>query len=171
MPSVTSTTDILIIGGDYFNGEESNPQTLVLNSNSLNLGNIQACGTQADEYLQYSINGVNYSFTGSSDSISISPIPGNSWQVFATNTTGTRYAALTFEGTDILSVGHPGNALMFWSSDINDTINDVRAAIIPTESQWWGTGGFLGANLNGTETGLPPANNTYNISLSFRVRN
>ncbi len=162
--------NVTVIAGNAAASVESSPQSFTVTSPNLDLGNIQACGNTAQEFLYCTINGVDYSFVEPTDSIQHSFFdPGNYSRVSAFNDAGD-VAWFEFENTDILTVGWPGNIVSFYSSNINDTITP-QFSIFTTESAFWGTGGFLGGYFQGQGTGRPPANTVYNVSATYRVRN
>lgn len=159
-----STTNVNLIAVDASTLQHSSPinQTLVVGTNTV--GNLQACGIQAQEFLYYSIDGTNYLFASPYDSIGFSG---------ATNSPEAYVYALQ-AGLQFSNSGIGVNTTQsLWS---------FHAPQLPSSQQippnWIGVliteygpvGQFIAGNFSGTLREQLPPNTIHNVSCSFRVR-
>lgn len=135
------------------------------------LGNLAACGVSTQEFINYKINGVNYSFDAASDTILCSK---------------GGYGVLV-SGYD--QINHVSDSLYFDFQAENISVNEAQtlhslvATVTGEQAYLIGQGDipinitefgeayeFIAGNFSGTFVGAAPANKVYNISCTFRIR-
>ena len=173
-PVCGSNNIVNFIGQDNNSMQEGTLNNYTLLNGNNNIGNIQACGTSTQQFINYTINTVNYSFTAPGDSIYQryfqTPPPNITNGVAAFN-----YGAGIYSNADLsyigaaMGVGLPQTLGYFNCSQVSDSM--VVTTPIPVNITEYGNAGqFIAGNFTGTLTGLPPANTQYNITCSFRYR-
>ena len=146
-------------------GTQAGPATTVaITGTTVNTGQLVACGTTITQYINYNINGTNYSFS-EADSLFGYRIPQSQFTVVS-GIAVNRTIDLSFPGEPVagpsplqyLFIGHSGTA---YTKSGNITVNVTEYANI--------TGGFIAGNFTGsvkdtiTSAILP-------INLTFRVK-
>jgi len=63
MTCQASATSLEVVGVDNTNLQQGTSVTVPITGNSTNTGDITACGVSASQYIQYNLNGVDYSMT------------------------------------------------------------------------------------------------------------
>ena len=139
-----------------------------------NLGTLSACGTSVEEYINYSVNGTNYALTGPADKFygNLNPqgAPPNIYIVGNTGSTGngSNTASIYIDASGI-GVNSTQNLLGFNTGQISDSVNIVTPILVNITE--YGTAGqFIAGNFTGSFTGAPPANKSYAVTCSFRVK-
>jgi hypothetical protein len=166
----TTNIDVNIIVINNAALEQSNALAVTLVSGNNNVGMLNACGTSAEEFINYSINGSNYSLTAPADSFTHSANQ-DLGSVFGVSYSGgviTHTASFIFNPSNI-SAGSIQNLINFGSTHINDSTAILNS--IPINITEYGSvGQFISGNFTGILTSAPPANTPYNITCNFRVR-
>ena len=139
-----------------------------------NLGTLSACGTSVEEYINYSVNGTNYALTGPADKFygNLNPqgAPPNIYIVGNTGSTGngSNTASIYIDASGI-GVNSTQNLLGFNTGQISDSVNIVTPILVNITE--YGTAGqFIAGNFTGSFTGASPANKSYAVTCSFRVK-
>jgi len=163
----TNNVPVTIIAQDLAALQSSNPipYTLVYGNNVM--GNIAACGTQIPEYVNYSINGNNYTLTEPPGSITETGYSPNF--IFISAGGGTN----SFVGIGYTRPANPpanlGNLTSFMSSDMNDSV--IITTPIPVNITEFGSiGQYVSGNFSGIMTSVTNPAVTYNITCSFRTK-
>lgn len=171
-----STNDVVnIIGVDNGTLQQSPSLTYTLVTGNNSIGNISACGTSIQQFLNYTVNGSSYSFSIPSDSLysflNLQSPPVASYQVSAFRIGGSaanNYASMSFTQPNI-GINSVQSLVSFGGSDISDSLS-ITTPINVNITEFGSVGQFMSGNFSGVMTGKPPANTLYNISGSFRVR-
>lgn len=169
--------NVTLIAEDRVALQQSSPTSATLVNGNNNIGNLQACGVTTQQFIDYTINGVNYSMTYPADSVfsfsnqqtnpSRIEIHGTSYNTGG-GTTTTRYLSFYFTETGI-AAGSTQSLVGLYSSDIYDST--IITTSIPVNITEYGiVGEYIAGNFSGTLTGAAPANTPYIITGSFRVR-
>jgi hypothetical protein len=170
----SSNINVDIIAIDNATMQQSTILTHSLVSGLNNLGTLNACGTSIEEFINYSINGTNYSVIAPAGNLYGAVNPQNSQLgvyiqgVSDSSGTGGNNIAMIIDATGI-AVNSAQNLSHFSTRQINDsTIITTPISVNITE---YGTiGQFIAGNFTGTVTGGPPTNKPYNITCNFRVK-
>lgn len=123
-----------------------------------------------DEYINYSVNGIPYSFETPVDSIL--SIPGGLTFVLRVNgnrkPANSNFVTVVFDYISI-SVGTYQHLLAF-NVDQVPTNSSINAPIFVRITECGPTGQFVAGDFLGSYTGPPPGNIVYNITCNFRIR-
>ncbi len=164
----TGSAVVSLIAEDIAQGEQSIPLTYTLVPGNNAVPNIQACGVSTSEFINYTIDGVNYSYTPPSDS------------VFMTgNGQNTNFILGGFSSTNNntvnMSITNTGIALNSLQPVIS--FQSLQVPLVPltsvsaTITEYGAVGQFIAGNFTGTfvtQQQTPPVN--YTVTCSFRVR-
>ncbi len=162
-----STANIDLIAEDVATLQQSTTlnQTLVAGTN--NVGNLQACGISAQQFLYYSIDGTNYLFAAPQDSIGLAG-SSNSPEAFVFGfRTGSNASVQFF--TSGIGVNSTQSLIAFRASQLplssQSTTNPIGVHI----TEYGPIGQFMSGNFSGILI-ESPSNTIHNVSGSFRVR-
>jgi len=140
------------------------PYTLAYGNNAV--GNIAACGTQIQEYVNYSINGVNYSMASPPDNINETGYGTNN--IFINASAGNTFVGIQYYRPNTpLSI--PGNLTGFMSSHINDSIT-IATPIPVNITEFGNIGQHVSGNFSGILTSMINPTVTYNVTCNFRTK-
>lgn len=168
--AICGTTNIAnFIGGDLATSQEGTLNNIALVSGNNNIGNIMACGTSSQEFVNYTINGSPYSIvvpaggtvTQGFDSLSI-----NSILITSSGFSIPVFANFGFTKTGI-SAGSVQNLTSFTSQQTSTTT--IPSPISVNITEYGNVGQFISGSFSGNVSGVSPAN-TYAITCTFRVR-
>jgi hypothetical protein len=169
--------NVTLIAEDRLALQQSSPTSATLVNGNNNIGNLQACGVTTQQFIDYTINGVNYSMTYPADSVfsfsnqQMNPsrieIHGTSYNTGG-GTTTTRYLSFYFTEAGT-AAGSTQSLLGLYSSDISDSTS-ITTTIPVNITEYGIVGEYIAGNFSGTLTGAAPANTPYVITGSFRVR-
>ena len=158
---------ITLIGEDVANAQQGPGLTYLINTGTNTIGNIQACGTTTQQFINYTINSINYTFTAPADTFYYGHSPT------AIDFTGHKIpsnTAITIMMSNAgITMGSTQNLLAFVPGHIPDTFR-ILAPIQVNITEYGAVGQFVAGNFAGTCTGVAPANTPYNITCNFRVR-
>jgi hypothetical protein len=170
----SSNTSVNIIATDNSSLQQSSLVNRSIQSGINNLGTLNACGTSIEEFINYSVNGVNYAITAPVDKLYGAVNPQNS-QIgvyIQGNADSSGFSgnsvAMIFEAAGI-AVNSTQNLTSFNTRQINDSSNIVTPILVNI-TEYGGVGEFIAGNFTGTVTGATPANTPYNITCNFRVK-
>ena len=161
------------IGVDAATQQQSAGIAYTLTSGPNTVGNLSACGISTQQFVNYNINGTNYSFVNPPDSlyhfINYNYTNGaNEINAYSIGLGLYRNVSVIFNSTN-LAQGSTQTLLNFSPREIQDSI--PTWPLINVNITEYGTvGQFIAGNFSGTLTGAAPANNTYAITCNFRVR-
>ena len=168
---------VTLIGEDVNSGQQSTPLSYLLNNGANNVPLIQACGVSIDQFINYSINGVNYNMSYPVDSVFSFPNPQTSPPRIevhgssATNGGGsTTLSYLSFYFSDAgIAAGSTQNLLGFYTRDITES-STIPSPIAVNITEYGNVGEYIAGNFNGALMGAAPTFTIYNITCSFRIR-
>lgn len=160
--SYCSATNVTVTGYDYANAKQSAPASVPVSA-TMNFGNLTVCNS-VDEYLNYTLDGVNFSILG---------VPGSYLDLYNATTSTYIYASEqgtsnyvnfsvggsgvgTFPVTDTLGVNN------YWG---NSTGNNITVNFTTYGS---GTGTYVEGNFNGTF--VDQSTITRTLSGNFRIK-
>jgi hypothetical protein len=159
-----------VMAVDIANTQQGNSTTLSLNAGVNATGQLNACGTSIQQFVNWTVNGVSYSLIGPTDSLNASyvtqaqgfPVPET--QIAAYNfSTSFNEIEFTFEGLSNTTSVHQ---LKFISSRTLDTIPSApNIAVNITE--YGAAGQFIAGNFSGVASSNS-GNKT--ITCNFRIR-
>ena len=161
------------VGNDRATMKASNalPVTLIPGDNAI--GALIACAISTLQFINYSINGTNYSFTAPADSLFQYAKPQNTppsifINAFALNSNNTQNVVIFF-----LQTGIAANSLQKLFTFTCPQIANPSTILNPIDikiTEYGAIGQFIAGNFTGTVTGPSPGNITYNVTCTFRVR-
>ncbi len=172
-----SSQDVTFVAEDVLSGQQSSPIAYTINSGNNVIANIQACGVTTEQYINYTVNGVNTTYTSPSDSFYMYVNPQTnpssiniSGQGFRTSggSTSSTYTSFSFIQPGI-AVGSSQSMLNFYTSTINDSTS-ITTPINVNITEYGNVGEFIGGNFSGGLVGAGPTSTIYTISCTFRVR-
>ena len=156
--------------------QAGNPQTLTLNPGPNAVGNLTACGTSIEQFIQYTINGTAYSFIYPTDSLSqfnnpqVSPPVMYLFSYGTVTTGGTRDRNINISFTSSgIGVGSVHPLQSFTCSEIMDSTR-ILTPINVNITEYGNIGQYVAGNFSGVLTGAPPGNTIYNVTCNFRIR-
>lgn len=161
-------TSITLIADDIINHQQSNPVNYSVAAGNNLVPNIQACGTNTLQFVNYTINGIPYNYTYPADYLTC--LLDNQVMFFIhgyrTNTADTINMLLVAGNTGT------GNLQGFMVPQLlNDPISTITPPRTVTLTEFPNSvGEFLAGNFSLVFIGQPPTNNIYNINCNFRVR-
>ena len=163
-----STANVEVISVDNAANEQSSPWSGTASSGTVNTGTLNACGTSSVSFINYVVDGVNYSLS--------SATPGDSISTW--NSSGTQNA-ITISG---YRVSQPNMKINFFTQGaavgtfplVRLTVNqyDSDSLVTPFNiniTTFGAPGQFIEGNFSGQIRELP-ANTLHNVSATFRVR-
>jgi len=157
-----------VIGVDGVTLQEGSFGSYTLNYGNNNLGNIVACGNNAAEFIDYTINSINYShpfnnyYGWTSTAVDSAGIYGSS------NTAPYLTAWASFTALNI-GANSVQNLYNFSCTEIPEQttlLNPISVHI----TEYGNVGQFMSGNFSGTLTGIAPPFNSYAVTANFRVR-
>ncbi len=170
----TGNSSVSIVAIDNASQQQGNPLTLTLVNGSNAIGNLSACGVSTEEFLNYTVNGTNYSFTSPVDSFT---------QAVYIDSTVSGEEMIVIEGGNMTT----GNGMVFDFLRTNiaqgstqtlgyinfnppgEEVNVVQPASV-TITEYGNIGGFIAGNFTATAQGVNPPNTQYTVTCNFRVR-
>lgn len=162
----TNSTAVTLIAEDLTALQQSSPVNVNLVPGSNVIGNLQACNNSIAEFLNYSINGTNYSYTAPADSVTY--FTDQQTVYVEANKIGTLNAAdLRFAAPGI---GLNSSQLLgsFTAPQMQNTIIPNPISVHITE--YGAVGQFVSGNFTGTFVYFQSPNTVYNVTCNFRVR-
>ncbi|MGB4843521.1 MAG: hypothetical protein WBP16_03590 [Ferruginibacter sp.] len=131
-----------------------------------------------EQFIRYSINGVNYSFTKPTDNVFSAnqlnnPQPPPTTLVFANRvpSSTTDYVNIQFERTGLTAGSTP--VLSFFYTQFTDFYPIVSTSTLPiklTITEYGNIGEYIAGNFSAVITGPAPNSTPYNVTCSFRVK-
>ena len=165
----SNATNVNIIAVDLSTNQQSLvlPYTLTNGTNAV--GNLQACGNTVQEFMNYSVDGINYSITMPNDSISMSGTPASICYIVGSAIGGgtNNSANLSFspQGIGLNSLQPLSNFLA-----TNLPSSYIQNPLTVTITEFGAVGQFISGNFSGIFTNQLLPNTTYNVACNFRVR-
>ena len=159
---------IILIGEDVTNAQQSNPVTYSVNAGVNTVGNIQACGVTTQEFVNYSVNGTNFSLAPPTDTLLVYGTTNPSLIIQAGQVIGNNSVSLSFllQGIGLGST----QQLTFFGTQPQMTNPTIQNSILVNITEYGVIGQFISGNFSGVIIESQPPNTVYNISCSFRVR-
>jgi hypothetical protein len=157
-----------IIAVDYTTQQQSTTySTVATSAGSITTGVLTACGISTLEYINYNINGVDYSFVAPPDSV------GQYVQGVSSNFSGSdnnqNYIGFNIDYNGV-GLGTAQLLQNFYSSQLGGgTSYIIPNPILVSITEFGNVGQYIAGNFSGIIMSSAPAN-TYNITCSFRVR-
>jgi hypothetical protein len=166
-----NTNNITLIGEDITNAQQSNPAVYSLNPGNNTIPNIQACGVNTQQYINYTVNGTAYNFTVPADSLSCF-VNGGTSPTFTVH--GDK---IPFNGNTVNFIVNSSNiaagtTVTLFSFTCNQFIGNTLLNNIPVVNitEYGASGGFVAGNFTGSCTSFATPNTVYNFTCSFRVK-
>lgn len=159
---------ITLIGEDVANTQQSANVSYVVTSAGINtVGNIQACNTTTQQYVNYTINAIPYSFTSPADVFNYSN--NVRLDLYSSSQTLPTSGAIINMSNAGLAIGSTQDLLGFVPTQVADTFRILTP--IPVHiTEYGAVGQFTTGNFTGVFTGAAPANTQYNVTCNFRLR-
>ncbi|MGB4843520.1 MAG: hypothetical protein WBP16_03585 [Ferruginibacter sp.] len=164
-----SNTNAIFIAEDISSLQQNAPFSQVISAGSNAVPNLQACGFSAQEFLHYSIDGVNYSFTAPIDSVAFygsvnSPEP----EFWAARLGTNQFAKFRFFNSGIfVNSTHLLNG--FTSSNLVASSQPANPIIVRI-TEYGPIGQFIGGNFTGTLVEQQSPNAVHTVTCYFRAR-
>ncbi len=164
--STAAAVEIVVM--DNASQQQSATWTGNASTGSINTGTINACVNSTQQFINYSINGVDYSFTSPSDSLGHYSTQGTTFNSLVTGSDLTNFVNIGFVNTGI----GPGSSqeLLYFTGSVLDSSTTIPTPIFVDITEYGSIGQFVSGNFSGTLMGGPPTNTPYSITCSFRVR-
>ncbi|HMJ48512.1 MAG TPA: carboxypeptidase-like regulatory domain-containing protein [Ferruginibacter sp.] len=162
----TNNTAVSIIAQDLTAMQASSPipYTLVYGNNAL--GNIAACGTQIQEYVNYTINGVSHAIANPPDFVS--EVGYNASNIYISAYSGNSYVGISYTRTNT-PPNILGNLTGFMASQLNDSLTALNP--IPVNITEFGNiGQYVSGNFSGVMRSMFTPTTTYTITCNFRTK-
>jgi hypothetical protein len=159
---------ITLIGEDIANAQQSSSVTQVINSGINTVTNIQACGVATQQFINYTINTNNYSFTSPADSFLYFNNNQSSVSLTAYRITPNSNVYFYMNNSPI-TVGGSLPLQDFFTSIVNDSMH-ITTPVQVNITEYGSVGQFMSGNFTGVLTGQPPLNTPYNVTCNFRIR-
>ena len=159
-----------IIAEDNAAGQQSALTTHTINTGSNALGNIQACGISANQFVNITINGTTHSFTAPADSVAYYNNNQTMSHVNAFRMAGTGASNsfnIIFNNTG-LGVGSSQAVIELNTSYIGSAT--ITPGTVVTITEYGAIGEFISGSFTTTATGTAPPNTVYTITGNFRLR-
>ena len=159
---------VILIGEDVANTQQSNPVTYSVNAGVNTVGNIQACGVTTQEFVNYSVNGTNFSLAPPTDTLLVYGTSTPAIIIQAGQVVGNNSASLSFvsQGIGLGSM----QSLTFFGTQPQMTNPTIQGPIFVNITEYGAIGQFISGNFSGIIIEAQPPNTVYNITCSFRVR-
>jgi hypothetical protein len=159
-----AATSATVVPYDIGDTQAGPATTVAIAGTTVNTGQLVACGTTITQYINYNINGTNYSFS-EADSLMGYRIPQSQFTLVS-GTAANRTIDISFPGEPVagpsplqyLFIGHSGTA---YTKSGNITVNVTEYVNI--------TGGFIAGNFTGTVKDTLTSN-ILPINCTFRVK-
>lgn len=155
-----------IFAEDIAAGQQGSVSLLAVTSGNANAGQLSACGTSTDQFVNYSISGVNYAFTSPNDTFTwyfIDSVGTKSNYMQASNSNQINYLGLYYNGSTVtgsftgdITIAHANSKYEGSNTSINITQYGTVGQFV--------TGTFTGNVFLGSSTTPLP------ITGSFKVR-
>ncbi|MBX2939009.1 MAG: hypothetical protein KF880_02925 [Ferruginibacter sp.] len=172
MPLCGPNVIVSIVGVDDTNLQQSNGMAYTLINGSNNIGNIQACGVNTSQFVNFSINGTYYYYTSPVDSIAmLNQGPTSQFVINAIQETGyNNWTNIFIERTNI-ALNSQQPMLLFHTSHINGLLNNEPSQyILVNITEYGNIGEFIAGNFSGTIIGGYPNYAPFAITCSFRAK-
>lgn len=165
----TTGTNVTFIGEDYNTNQQSTPLPYSLLPGENNLGDLQACGITAEQYINYTTDGTPHSYTSPADSFYMDLNTASPAMIFITgshNIGSGMFESINFAFTQSgIAAGSTQELTSFY---INSSMHTFVTPFNVNITEYGSVGEFIAGNFNGTFT---DANgNPIVISVSFRTR-
>lgn len=159
---------ITLIGEDLGNAQQSTGINYTVNPGNNAVGNIQACGVTTQQFVNYSVNGTNFTLTYPGDSILVRNGNNTAIIIDAGQIGGSNSVGFSFLSQGIaLNSAQP---LTFFGSRPQMTIPSIQNSILVNITEYGNIGEFISGNFSGTVVESIPPNTVYNVTCSFKVR-
>ena len=167
IPFCSNNISADLIAQDFTTLQESNTTTINLISGNNNIGTLNACGTSIVQFLNYSVNGANYSLAFPADNIYQSGYTYINTINYVSAYNNTLGANLYMIQQNI-AVGVPQDLESFHCSQIPDSLISTPPLKVNI-TEYGAIGQYMSGNFAGVLHGyLNPTN--YTITCSFRVK-
>ena len=161
---------VTLIATDAISAQQSAPVSATFVNGPVIIPNIQACGLSTNQFLNYTINGTNYSYSSPVDSfymtLNTQAIPAMimiSAEQFSPTQNG--YGTFGFDATGI-AVGSSQAFNFFYCSQVSDSFSIVPPFNVNI-TEYGNIGEFIAGDFSGTMNGI---STSYMVSGNFRVR-
>jgi hypothetical protein len=159
---------ITLIGEDVTNTQQSANVSYVVTSAGTNtVGNIQACNITTQQYVNYTINSIPYSFTSPTDAFTYAN--NARLDLYCSNQIQPVSGASISMSNAGLAAGSTQNLVSFVPNQVADTFR-ILTPIPVNITEYGAVGQFAAGNFTGVFTGASPANTQYNVTCNFRLR-
>lgn len=165
-----STGTIEIVAADNVaNQQSATPWTGSASTGTVNTGSISACGTSTISYINYTVDGSNFSIS--------SAVTGDSISAWSAGGTNQNYLSVTgfriSQPNENISFNSQANAVGTFPLQYL-TVNQYDSVALVTPfniniTTWGAPGQFIEGNFNGQIREIAN-NNLHNVSATFRVR-
>ncbi len=167
----SNATSASIFGIDLTNLQEGATTTIAITGTTVNAGNISACGTAIQNFINYTIDGVNSSITNPPDSTMAyfsnqnGTIGGTFISGFKLNSQTTNAPRINFSFSGPATVAGTHTLTTFSTTGIDSTSFPTPIPVVIT--QYGSAGQFIEGSFAGT---IISSSGTHVIASSFRVR-
>lgn len=166
----SATTPIEVLAIDNTSQQQSNTWTGSSSSGTVNTGILTACGTSSLSYIDYVIDGSNYSLSTANPGDSIS-----TYGYTGSTQTSTYVLGFRISQPDMYINFHTNNAgvgtfpLTYLNVNQYDTLTTLVAPFNVTFTTYGAPGEFIEGSFSGQLREIS-TNNLHNVSANFRVR-
>jgi len=168
-----SQLDFELVGIDKANRQQGNMISIPVTGPAADLGDVSACGVSSIEYINYTLDGVDYSITSiQTDSISSFDyaLPGNKFQVHIGGGHLSNRLDFNFVGTAVPGVYPVGNMSVINMGVFNDSVQLNKPFNVTITAYPQHNGEFYEGNFSGSFKYLSSLSLTHTINSTFRVK-
>jgi hypothetical protein len=166
-----NSTTVSFFAEDKSASKASDALTFTILPGENAIGTLIACKVSTLQFLNYSVNGTNYSFTSPADSLTQYTKPQNtppSLFIVGSRGSNTAGAYIIMSQTGI-ALNSLQNLNSFNCPEITNSATIV-APITVKITEYGFVGQYMAGNFNGTFRGPAPGNILYQVACSFRVK-
>lgn len=161
---------VSFIAADAAANEQSTSLSYTLNTGDNAVGNLQACGVTTEQFINYTQDGVDYSYTSPLDSFmqftNTQSVPSSIFILSQRLAGGqnVNMVSLSFTETGI-AAGSTQQLISFGSDSLA-----ISTPVDVNITEYGAVGQFIAGNFTGTLLSPPPGSTPINVTCSFRVR-
>jgi hypothetical protein len=171
-----SSNPTTVIAVDALSSQQSIPIAKVLTNGNNPVGTLYACGTSIAEFINFSINGTNYSLTAPVDSVAQerdSSANNTMADLFIGGFNRTTFDEIGFSVSKQNIVQGSTQILEFFQSTVTGETNAGNSGVPVINvniTEYGGIGQFVSGNFTATVNGTSLPVTAYAITCNFRVR-
>jgi hypothetical protein len=163
----TGTLSALLIGYDVGNNKQGDSTIITVNTTTPATVQLSACGATVDQFINYTLNGTNFSLISPVDSLSYFTQGGNDY-IYAISKSNNNKVSMALQSVTATGV----KPIQFIGISTRDTsfVGQNITSVTITEYNSTATGIYIAGNLSGTVQADSLGNISRSLNLSFRIK-